>query len=132
MWSLSVMFNWEDYLTLAKELSDEQYTSKQEAALRSAISRAYYYAYNNAVQVLDRSELEKQKKKRLPQHVAVWSCFKNERYKNSLLAVTGHRLRRIRNHVDYDAELSFDLQAQWEKVLEEVMTVNKELERYRN
>jgi hypothetical protein len=39
-----VTFSWEEYLVLAKELSRKS----GEAAMRSAISRAYYAAYQTA------------------------------------------------------------------------------------
>ena len=39
-------FDWNDYLTLAEYLSENRAaTGVPEAALRSAVSRAYYYAY---------------------------------------------------------------------------------------
>ena len=38
-------FDWSDYLALARELA----ARKEEACLRSALSRAYYYVYNLAL-----------------------------------------------------------------------------------
>lgn len=43
---MAAHFNWLDYLTLAEELSRRQ----DEASLRSAVSRAYYYVYHLALQ----------------------------------------------------------------------------------
>jgi len=43
------MFNWDDYLKLAKDLIlPEIKRSSDEACLRTAVSRAYYAAYNKA------------------------------------------------------------------------------------
>jgi uncharacterized protein (UPF0332 family) len=43
-------FQWQEYLVLAKRLISEG--STDEAALRSAVSRAYYASFNIAAQVL--------------------------------------------------------------------------------
>lgn len=45
-----MIFQWQDYLELAKRLVNED--SPNEASLRSAVSRAYYAAFNIAAQVL--------------------------------------------------------------------------------
>ena len=45
-------FNWIDYLTFASALVDDpENPGPSEAALRSAISRAYYAAFKKALEV---------------------------------------------------------------------------------
>ncbi|ACK73741.1 conserved hypothetical protein (plasmid) [Gloeothece citriformis PCC 7424] len=98
-------FNWEDYLTLATELFGESSTSSiQEARFRSAISRAYYAAFNQA-----RIFLESRDKVIIPSvnvHKYVISQFQtsldNRRHKigNCLLV-----LRVYRNQADYDPDI---------------------------
>lgn len=64
------MFGWDEYLRLARELADR---IEDEAALRSAISRAYYAAYGRAADLLlDRGELNP----RAISHRAVWLAFR--------------------------------------------------------
>jgi uncharacterized protein (UPF0332 family) len=46
-------FGWEDYLTLAKDLSEDE---NDEAALRSAVSRTYYAVFNIVKDLLDEKE----------------------------------------------------------------------------
>jgi uncharacterized protein (UPF0332 family) len=47
-------FDWSEYLGLAKYLSGKSDTHTQEAALRSATSRAYYAAFCSARSVAER------------------------------------------------------------------------------
>jgi uncharacterized protein (UPF0332 family) len=46
-------FGWEDYLILAKDISDDE---NDEAALRSAVSRTYYAVFNLVKDILDQKE----------------------------------------------------------------------------
>jgi uncharacterized protein (UPF0332 family) len=90
------MFNWNEYYLLAQELAQRQ----EEAALRSAISRAYYATY-----CLARNALV-QKGFAIPRtntHKWVWDQFRNDPdAKLQKVGLDGDRLRRARNNADYD------------------------------
>lgn len=91
------MFHWANYLSLAQELATRK---DQEAALRSAISRAYYAVFCKARNAL----LEEGS--RIPSagsvHSFVWNTYlqaADPRRKS--IGLTGHRLRIDRNRADY-------------------------------
>lgn len=67
-------FGWEDYLSLANDLSSRQ---NNEAAFRSAVSRAYYAAFNIAKDFLNGLDETKVKiSESTPSvHHAVWNEF---------------------------------------------------------
>ena len=88
-------FNWADYLTLAEGLAQRQ----DEAALRSAISRAYYSSYCKVRNHLRESAIN------VPtnNHKWLWDHFRNsddEEMRN--LGLNGDRLRLARNRADYE------------------------------
>jgi uncharacterized protein (UPF0332 family) len=93
-------FDWSQYLVLAKELG----ARSEEAALRSAVSRAYYAAYNTAksfcdtagVPIIDSGNL----------HRDLWTAFL-KRGGRTFTSVydKGERLRRKRTRADYDSEI---------------------------
>lgn len=93
-------FDWTEYLILAEELV---LRTDDEAALRSAVSRAYYAAYCRA------RNFWRHKHGRTPAnfdvHKAVWDRFRenlDQRYRS--IGTIGDRLRRWRNKADYDDE----------------------------
>ncbi|WP_013334752.1 HEPN domain-containing protein [Gloeothece verrucosa] len=99
-------FNWEDYLTLANKLSEETLTSAiQEAQFRSAISRAYYAAFNQAKTFLENTD--KILIPRVNIHKYVINQFQNspdrrrQKIGNRLLV-----LRTYRNQADYDSTIT--------------------------
>lgn len=92
-------FDWAEYLDFARYLCEEDY--EDEAALRSAISRAYYAAYNLAEKFRsDRNIPLSGKKGNL--HDKLWATFGES--SNSVwqaIATNGDNLREARNRVDY-------------------------------
>jgi uncharacterized protein (UPF0332 family) len=96
------MFDWQDFLRVAEDLA----ARGDEAALRSAISRAYYAAFCSA-----RNYLRDVQGRTIPKtgaaHRIVWDEFEagsdNSRRQ---VATLGVRLRRSRNRADYDDELA--------------------------
>ncbi len=94
-------FDWADYLTLAKELA----TRDDEAAQRSAMSRAYYAAFHSARSFL-RQEGVSISNPGLGEHKSVWDAFQNSRDDQRIqIGQRGERLRLFRNRADYDNRL---------------------------
>jgi uncharacterized protein (UPF0332 family) len=93
-------FAWEDYLSIATTLLND--TTVPEAALRSAVSRAYYAAFNIARLYLR----EDGRLKLLTQpnaHRAVWAELRDSEHPiESSLGHAGFRMRSFRNRADYD------------------------------
>lgn len=91
------MFDWAEYLRLARTLGTQTY---DEAALRSAISRAYYAAFGTAAQDL-RSRGTKLTT-RGGVHKQVIDLFKSDSDPRLVqVGVELDRLRRDRNRADY-------------------------------
>jgi uncharacterized protein (UPF0332 family) len=91
-----VNFRWEEYLALARELS----VKGGEAAMRAAISRAYYAAYHTA-------RLHKGSKTAVATrggpHVAVWQALKESGDTDWRKAGNrGNEIRLNRQRADYD------------------------------
>ena len=95
----STQFDFQLYIVHAKAISQEP---RDEAALRSAVSRAYYAAYWKA-----RRHLEKQYFEAVPKedaHAFVWEKFQTIKDKNGTpLCAIGKALRARRNWADYEA-----------------------------
>ncbi len=95
-----MLFDWTKYLVLAEELGLRH---DDEAALRSAVSRAYYAAFCKA---RNRLSLEGVDIPKMDVHSFVWN-----RYREAVgelrrsIGTTGDRLRRSRNKADYDDEV---------------------------
>lgn len=93
------MFDWEDYLVQAQMLA----SIGNEAALRSAVSRAYYSAFG-----LGLRRLRDVEGRAVPNssaaHKYVWKTFAVDPSDQTrqLIGVTLNRLRSARNHADYD------------------------------
>ncbi len=91
-------FDWNEYLTLAQFLA----TRLDEASKRSAISRAYYFAFNIAF-----ARAETTAGRRLPwenYHSWCWDKYKNTRDPScSQLGIDGDRMKRRRVKADYKA-----------------------------
>lgn len=106
--------NWADYVVLAKGLAGHPF----EASQRSAVSRAYYGAFNscrcwleaNVTPIDDRGA-----------HGQVWRTFKTAgpasdatRPAWRLVGVLGGSLRSLRNQADYDDRVAdLDLHARY-------------------
>ena len=91
-------FDWVEYLNLAKDLADHK---GNEAALRSAISRAYYAAFCKARNRLLREG------ERIPRtgqaHELVWNTYRgaSDSIQNNI-GIVGDRLYRNRAIADYE------------------------------
>ena len=92
------MFDWSDFLDVAEELAQR---TGDEAALRTAIGRAYYAALGMARDHLARSGI------RIPQaaaHTIVWDRFRASPDRaERRIANLGQQLRKRRRRADYDA-----------------------------
>lgn len=90
-------FDWAGYLTLAKELAAQS----DEAAQRSAMSRAYYAAYNRARLQLSREGIVVPKQQN--SHKELWDIYRNSSdTARQAIGITGDRLREFRRQADYD------------------------------
>ncbi len=92
-------FDWKEYLRLAEELS----TRQEDAALRSAISRAYYAAFCSA-----RNHLQKQGEplsRSGDSHKAVWESFQRKGRSYATIYQHSHRLKNDRRKADYEDEV---------------------------
>src|SRR6266851_2866953 len=98
-----MIFDWLEYLSLARELVVQSTgTSSQEARLRSAISRAYYAAFKMAFAYL-RARDSSIVFVRTDIHTYVLERFKyNPDLAHREVGVNLDRLRRERNKADYD------------------------------
>jgi uncharacterized protein (UPF0332 family) len=94
-------FDWIQYLVLARDLG----TRADEAALRSAVSRAYYAAYNAANAYCANNNIQIFKNK--GSHEDLWDAFLRQ---GDLISGTVHtkgdRLRFRRTKADYHSEVS--------------------------
>jgi uncharacterized protein (UPF0332 family) len=99
-------FDWADYLRLAESLvSNPNSPGPEEAALRAAISRAYYAAFCSARNLAE-SRGEMIRARRSTDHWQVIDHFQDtpEFVRQQIGADLG-RLRRFRNNADYDDRL---------------------------
>ena len=94
-------FSWIEFLILARELGGR---TDSESALRSAISRAYYAAYNAARAYCVQKNIQVFNVK--GSHQDLWDALQRE---NDILlrtaSVKGDRLRRKRALADYEDEM---------------------------
>lgn len=88
-------FDWNRYLALAIELQKVQ----DEASLRTAISRAYYFVYNVA---LNRPAVSQYRfDPKAPAHEQLWALYTRNLGNCKLLAETAVRLKMKRVKADY-------------------------------
>ena len=90
-------FNWSEYLKLAEELSSRV---EDEASLRSALSRAYYYVYHLA---LSRAEANTFKPvSGEGTHIQLWKLYRSSPEPAcQKLALIAERLKEKRERADY-------------------------------
>src|ERR1700740_1470503 len=93
-------FDWKEYLRLANHLAEQQ----DEAAMRSAVSRAYYCAYNLAM--LRAQANSYRSPSDTGSHDALWHLSHPNAEKHKVdeckqLASIGTRLKRRRVQADY-------------------------------
>ena len=90
-------FDWSGYLDLAEDLA----ARTDEAAQRSAVSRAYYAALGKARELLEHEGRTLTSAENV--HYFVWQAFSDsEDDRRYYISVDGNWLRRNRNAADYD------------------------------
>lgn len=96
------MFDWEDYLQLAENLHEREGSAPQEAQERTAISRAYYAAFHDALQHAPPRVRNARRKKhqKLIDHYEAGHTSEEQKVGRLLGA-----LRDNRNKADYEAEI---------------------------
>jgi hypothetical protein len=93
-------FNWVDFLSLAKELRDSKDQSYFEARMRSAVSRAYYAAFQIAYEFgLNHYPDFEDEVTNSNKHEFTAFWFENH---NPLIGQELRYLRNWRNQCDYD------------------------------
>ena len=99
-------FNWADYLRFAESLvSTPSSPGPEEAALRAAISRAYYAAFCSARNLAE-SRGEMTRARRSTDHRLVIDHFQDApEFVRQQIGADLSRLRRFRNNADYDDRL---------------------------
>lgn len=92
-------YHWEEFLHLARFLQTGASTLPQEAAFRSAVSRAYYAAYNHAC-VYAENNFSFTRTREAEDHVRLRDLFRGKG--KSTIADDLDDLRKWRNTCDYD------------------------------
>lgn len=93
-------FTWKDYLEIARKLQASQFDNLSEAALRSAVSRAYYAAFHHAQDWLTNQPGQHFFSDDAKAHDEVINYLKKSRYvtvSDQLLA-----LKKARRKCDYE------------------------------
>jgi len=91
------MFDWSDYLALARTLA-----TGDEAHQRSAISRAYYAAFHAARRLVERAHPEVRVPRHGGNHEIVWAALRDGTRVERVAAIHGTRLRMLRAKADYE------------------------------
>ena len=89
------VFDWSGYFHLAKSLQ----ARSDEASLRTAISRAYYFVYNSALHRPAVAQYRLDPK--LPAHEELWSLYERNDGECKRLATIAQRLKLRRVKADY-------------------------------
>jgi|SRR5690242_6851275 len=90
-------FNWSEYFRLASELATQQ----DEASLRSALSRAYYYVYHLALQRAEANNFRAIQGE--ASHKQLWRVFSGSPEPEcQRLATIAERLKEKRERADYN------------------------------
>ncbi|HET6383835.1 MAG TPA: hypothetical protein VFJ58_10625 [Armatimonadota bacterium] len=104
-------FDWKGYLAIAQAMAQLGNSPTNEPHYRTAVSRAYYYAFNNAVLRLESREpnAKIERKYRGPgAHSIVWSRFGSLGSTGRRIADAGNSLKRWREWADYEEDASFE------------------------
>jgi hypothetical protein len=97
-------FDWNQYLTLAKNLSTAAVTD--EASLRSAVSRSYYAAFKLAMERAERNGYRSKFDETGGSHDQLWALYgRNDKNADCVrLGLLGPRMKRRRVIADYKSE----------------------------
>jgi uncharacterized protein (UPF0332 family) len=97
--------DWAGFLELARKLA----TSDGDAELRSALSRAYYSAYQDARKYRAEKDLSFVISRRDPEpHANVWNWYSTLPGKVAQVSTLGFGLRSKRNKADYEVYTPFE------------------------
>jgi uncharacterized protein (UPF0332 family) len=112
------MFSWKEYLSLAHVLAA---SLDNEAAQRSAVSRAYYAAFH-AARVLVESDATGPLSQFEGAHQAIWRSLERGPKVRKRIATSGKRLCDYRRQADYENNVA-GLAAMVQEVLLEAATL---------
>lgn len=100
------MFDWQEYLSIA----DQLVLQENEAAFRSAVSRAYYAIYNRAVaKLIEERQITRVDPTEVGKHLTTWKFYRDSHDgKRRQIGINGDRLRRTRIDSDYDQATTID------------------------
>lgn len=97
-------FDWNEYLLLAKRLSG----LGNDAANRSAVSRAYYSAFHAASVSLENNRVKTNPKYTRDRHLRVWNIYMDSADKECRrIGNGGQRLKYERQQADYEPSTDF-------------------------
>lgn len=119
------MFNWNNYLGLAQKLAQNE----DEESKRSAISRAYYGAFNITRKHLESKGLAIKGKDKV--HYAVWNGMYQLSHEERKISVIGDRLRVKRTKVDYDNNIN-DINKLTQAALLEAQEITNKINKLNN
>ncbi len=123
-WSPPRHFDWWEYLDLAKKLAG---WSGDEAALRSAVSRAYYAAYKSADEAFPG---RLRTREQTSPHLDFWNSLKRgQTADEQSLGRFGLRLWGRRCMADYDNDVRVEWQKEAEMALGQAQEVKELLAR---
>lgn len=93
-------FDWREYLKLAETLKQ----SGEEAALRTALSRTYYWVYHLSRSYADENSYSEKTAPGRGSHRRLWNwCKAQNDPQLRQLGVYGDRMRDLRNKADYNS-----------------------------
>lgn len=94
------MFDWANFLKLAEKLVEQT----DQAALRSAVSRAYYASYHRALgKLLDEGQMHRIDPTQPGKHKVIWDLYRDSvDDKRRQVGIKGDRLRKDRTNADYN------------------------------
>jgi uncharacterized protein (UPF0332 family) len=93
-------FDWNHFLDVAKTLAK----APDEASQRSAISRAYYAAFNTAKRYLAHARSDLRIPRHGDAHELVWATLREGSRQEMSAGAHGFRLKKQRKIADYDSD----------------------------
>jgi uncharacterized protein (UPF0332 family) len=119
------MFQWNNYLSIAKEMSKKD----EEEFKRSAISRAYYSAFHEARSYLEGKGLSYKSRDNV--HSYVWNSFAKFSGDARKISTKGDRLKYKRQQADYENEIS-GLNSLTNAAIQDAEFINQALQKMNN
>jgi uncharacterized protein (UPF0332 family) len=97
-------FDWNEYLRLAQHLSG----LANNAASRSAVSRAYYSAFHAASLSVESNKITTNPRYSRDRHLQIWNIYMDSANKECRrIGNSGQRLKWERQEADYDPDSGF-------------------------